>query len=251
MFFGRAPRRSNKDEAEKPFWISFSDLMTACMTLFLVVMAVTIVSLEKKYSTKESQERSKAVQQCFDELRAEAKTAFPEAKLDYNSNDAIRINLGAVIRFNVNEWDINSNGVDFLRRYIPSILASVKSASCQSYFRRVVVEGYTDIDGDYLPNLNLSLQRSQQVVRSLSPCSASSVPISRTVAREVMDNFLVGGFSFNSFNPDKAENRVVVLKLEFWQVGEEAKFLAQNPSKTSAAVKAELLNKRFDRECAN
>ena len=28
------------DEAEKPFWISYSDLMTALMVLFLVVMAV-------------------------------------------------------------------------------------------------------------------------------------------------------------------------------------------------------------------
>ncbi len=251
MLFGRSPRKSSKDEAEKPFWISFSDLMTACMTLFLVVMAVTIVSLEKKYSTKESFERTKAVQQCFEELRGEARNIFPEAKLDYNSNDAIRINLGAVIKFKVSDWEIQPQGIDFLRKYIPSILASVKSVSCQSYFRRVVVEGYTDIDGDYLPNLNLSLLRSQQVVRSLSPCSSSSVPITKAIAKEIMDLFLVGGFSFNSFNPDKAENRVVVLKLEFWQVGEEAKYIAQNPSKTSATVKAELLNKKFDRECVN
>ena len=249
MLFGRLPRRSNKDEAEKPFWISYSDLMTACMTLFLVVMAVTIVSLEKKYETKEAQERFKAIGTCFEELKGNAKSTFPAAKLDYNSNDAIRINLGSVVNFKVNKSDIGLDGIDFLRKYIPAILNIVKSASCKPYFRRVVVEGYTDIDGEYLPNLNLSLRRSEQVVRSLSPCKYSSVPISKATAKEVMDLFLVGGFSFNSFNPDKAENRIVVLKLEFWQVGEEARFISDNPRKIEISNRTELLNKKFDQGC--
>lgn len=237
MLFGRSPRRSSKDEAEKPFWISFSDLMTACMTLFLVVMAVTIVSLEKKYSTKESFERTKAVGQCFDELRGEAKNLFPEAKLDYNSVDAIRINLGSIVNFQSGQSNISPEGVNFLRKYIPSILSSVKSSACEQYFRRVVVEGYTDTDGDYLFNLDLSLRRSQQVVCSLSPELGSAIPISQAVQNEIRDLFLVGGFSFNSFKPSKAENRVVVLKLEFWQVGEEAKFNIENPKRVDLSDK--------------
>ena len=38
-------RRANKDEAEKPFWISFSDMMTALMVLFLVAMAVALLAV--------------------------------------------------------------------------------------------------------------------------------------------------------------------------------------------------------------
>ena len=38
-----AKKHRSKDEGEKPFWISFADLMTALMTLFLVVMAVSSV----------------------------------------------------------------------------------------------------------------------------------------------------------------------------------------------------------------
>ena len=49
MFYQLNRRRKAKEDAEKPFWISYSDLMTACMTLFLVVMAVEIVSLEKQF----------------------------------------------------------------------------------------------------------------------------------------------------------------------------------------------------------
>jgi hypothetical protein len=37
-------RRGGRDEAEKPFWISFADLMTALMVLFLVVMGVALLA---------------------------------------------------------------------------------------------------------------------------------------------------------------------------------------------------------------
>lgn len=41
---GRAAvvKRGNKSEAEKPFWISYADLMTALMVLFLVAMSVAM-----------------------------------------------------------------------------------------------------------------------------------------------------------------------------------------------------------------
>ena len=49
MFGNRYSNTSrSKDEGEKPFWISFADLMTALMTLFLVVMAVSLMIVTKK-----------------------------------------------------------------------------------------------------------------------------------------------------------------------------------------------------------
>ena len=237
MLFRNKPSRRGKDEAEKPFWISYSDLLTACMTLFLVVMAVNIVSLEKEYGTAEQKVRNESIGNCFNELKEGAKASFPEAKFDYNSNDAIRINLGSIVNFKSGDYSISPEGVSFLRRYIPTVLTEVKSSDCSKYFRRVVVEGYTDTDGNYLQNLKLSLDRSRQVVCSLAPGAGFEVPISREIQNRIRDLFLVGGFSFNSFKPDKADNRVVVLKLEFWQVGEEAKFNKENPKKIDLSDK--------------
>ena len=37
-----APKRG-REEGEKPFWISFSDLMSALMVLFLVAMSVALL----------------------------------------------------------------------------------------------------------------------------------------------------------------------------------------------------------------
>ena len=46
-------RRRLKDEGEKPFWISFADLMSALMVLFLVVMSVALSSVTKTVTEQE------------------------------------------------------------------------------------------------------------------------------------------------------------------------------------------------------
>ena len=43
-------KKGGRDEAEKPFWISFADLMTALMVLFLLVMSVALLSVTKTVS---------------------------------------------------------------------------------------------------------------------------------------------------------------------------------------------------------
>ena len=135
-----------------PFWISFADLMTACMTLFLVVMAVTILSLQKKYDSQitEEKERKDSIEYCAEELKTVAETKFPNAKIQYNKGDSIRIDLGSVVNFESGKYEISSKGRYFLRGYIPTVLSAVKSKQCHAYFRRVVVEGYTDIDGSIM-----------------------------------------------------------------------------------------------------
>ena len=43
------PKRGRED-GEKPFWISFSDLMSALMVLFLVAMSVALLAVTTKLS---------------------------------------------------------------------------------------------------------------------------------------------------------------------------------------------------------
>src|ERR1700731_272426 len=40
-------KQASKGEPEKPFWISYADLMTALMVLFLVAMSVTLLAVTK------------------------------------------------------------------------------------------------------------------------------------------------------------------------------------------------------------
>lgn len=52
-------KRGARDEAEKPFWISFADLMTALMVLFLVVMGVALLAVTDTSSADEHEAQSK------------------------------------------------------------------------------------------------------------------------------------------------------------------------------------------------
>src|ERR1700694_5425399 len=71
--FGVALRgRSRKDEPEKPFWISFSDMMTALMVLFLLVMSVALLAVTKSVSELDRQriERDEAIARLLDRVTA-------------------------------------------------------------------------------------------------------------------------------------------------------------------------------------
>ena len=71
MLHLKTPRsRRAKDEAEKPFWISFSDLMTALMVLFLVAMAVALMGVTQGLRKIEEarKDRAETIQSCITDI---------------------------------------------------------------------------------------------------------------------------------------------------------------------------------------
>ncbi len=231
MFQQQSYKKSHKDEGEKPFWISYSDLMTACMTLFLVVMAVTIIMLQKKYEqqSKLDKEREEAIAECAQNLKEIANSRFlGQARIEYSKGDAIRIDLGSIVNFDDGRHFIRPEASKFLREYIPTVLKTVKDDQCKQYFRRVMVEGYTSKTGDYMTNLRLSLERSKEVVCELAKTEPDGTGgLSLGDKNEVKRLFFVGGFSFNSQKKSDQESRRAELKLEFWQLNDEKKRLEE------------------------
>lgn len=218
-------KRGAKPEGESPFWISFSDLMSALMTLFLVVMAVTLVAVTKSVTAEENAkiQREQDIRELMSQIR-ETSRPFREVKVNEST---YRIDLGDVVRFDSGRYDIQPAGARFLRSYIPVLLEAQSSQIGKRWIRRVVVEGFTDQDGTYLYNLGLSLNRSRSVVCVLfSPQAADERLLSEQQKRQIRDLFLVGGYSFNSVKEKKEESRRVELKLEFWSLGETP---ASNP----------------------
>ena len=65
-------KRGNRDEAEKPFWISFADLMTALMVLFLVSLSVALMRAQDETAkAKQAQERAEQTQRELEKAKAE------------------------------------------------------------------------------------------------------------------------------------------------------------------------------------
>jgi outer membrane protein OmpA-like peptidoglycan-associated protein len=217
-------KRGTKDQAEKPFWISYADLMTALMVLFLVVMSVALLSVTKTVTQIELQktQRQQDIAKLLDEVQ-QAANQFPGVKVD---RDRDVIDFGDKAQFQKGSFDLTSDQEHLLRAFVPRILTIAENPLGRKWLKQIVVEGYSSPEGDYLYNLNLSLERSQRVLCTLfAPPDAGEVPMTTAELEQVRDLFLVGGYSFNATIYDAAtksydQSRRVELRLEFLGIGE-------------------------------
>lgn len=254
--------RRKRDEGEKPFWISYADLMTAMMVLFLVVMSVSLLvviikvndsakiedPIPKKWLDYESfihlgtyeelwieilenerlkalidkdavlrQQRSEQMRDILIKLQEDAtKIKSCNIKVEkrkdaltvvFSSADPLRIAM-----FESGSYQLKETDKQCIREFVPSIYQQTQD---NTWFKRVAVEGFTDTNGDYLLNLNLSLQRAQSVVCSVLTTNKAGALPSENVLTFVQQKFAVGGFSFNSAKANKEESRRVELRLDF------------------------------------
>jgi outer membrane protein OmpA-like peptidoglycan-associated protein len=217
-------KRGSKDEAEKPFWISYADLMTALMVLFLVVMSVALLAVTKTVSEIERQkaQREQDISKLLDEVE-HAAGRYPGVKVD---RDRDVIDFGDKAHFEKGSYALNPDRARLLRAFVPEVLAVARNELGRRWLKQVVVEGFASPEGDYLYNLNLSLQRSQRVLCVLfAPPYADEHAMSPDELQQTRDLFLVGGYSFNAAKYDVAtasydESRRIELRLEFLGIGE-------------------------------
>lgn len=229
--------------ADKAFWISFADLMTALMVLFLMVMAVALLSITRtaasttatptttptttpspvvsapvadqpappKRSDTTDTTESDAIKQLMKQL-AQAVDATPGVQLDARRHV---IDFGDRARFPTGSHRLDADSAKLLRQFVPQLLAVTDSELGRRWVSRVVVEGFADSRGDYLFNLNLSLQRAQRVLCALldAPDDGSALGDQQRVA--VSDIFAVGGFSFNDQRASLDASRRIELRIEF------------------------------------
>lgn len=210
---GRAGARGpGRDEAEKPFWISFADLMTALMVLFLVVMAVALLAVTRQASEREAREAAHQgrVAACVE--RAEAAAARHAGVRIDRARQVI--DFGDRARFAFGSSQLSPEQESVLRRFVPELVALAQDGDCRTVLKRIVVEGYTDRAGDYLGNLQLSLQRSQRVLCALFKPGVPDA-LDDAQLRAVRDLFLVGGFAFNAGRDTPEESRRVEMRIEF------------------------------------
>lgn len=221
-----AKRRGNRDEGEKPFWISFSDLMTALMVLFLVALTVALLAITHDISEAERRksERDKEVSDFLERLHLLARR-FPDVRIRGSV-----IDFGDRARFETNSHRLNENQTALLRGFVPEVLALARDPLGEKWLKRIVVEGFADARGSYLHNLDLSLRRSERVLCALLIPPAGPEALSESDRAMVKELFLVSGASFNSLKGSAEESRRIELRLEFREPDEPAAPRAESGS---------------------
>ncbi|WP_225008030.1 OmpA/MotB family protein [Novosphingobium percolationis] len=209
-----------REEGEKPFWISFADLMTALMVLFLLVMSVALLAVTRTISEREQleAERQAEIVKLLDRIDKAAK----KQGIRVDRNRAV-IDFGDRARFDSASNALSPEQEQLLRSFVPEVLAIARDKGGRRWLKRIVVEGFTDRRGSYLYNLNLSLQRSQRVLCALmAPPQAGERPMDLRELEEIRRLFLVGGYSSNSAKASLDASRRIELRLEFFGVDEPA-----------------------------
>ena len=214
----RPNSKSGKDEAEKPFWISFSDLMTAMMVLFLVAMTVALLAITHEISEEDKKkvQRENEIASLLNRISVATKD-YPGVVVRGHS-----IDFGDQARFATAKHNLTNEQNSMLRSFVPKILAAARDPLGQKWLKRVVVEGFADQRGTYIKNLNLSLQRSERVLCVLMANGKEVVDgLSEEDRLMIRDIFLVGGSSFNALKESQDESRRIELKLEFLDIDEK------------------------------
>jgi hypothetical protein len=213
-------KRGLREEAEKPFWISFSDLMSALMVLFLVVMSVALLAVTKTVSEAERRkaERDHEIEILLKRVQ-DAATQFGGLHVSGQS-----IDFGDRARFEFGSYALTAQQSTLLRTFVPKVLSIANDELGKKWLKQIVVEGFTDQQGTYLFNLNLSLQRSQRVLCALlaEPLSGER-SLSELEKGQIRALFLVGGYSFNSAKAKAEESRRIELRLEFRGLDEQSR----------------------------
>ncbi len=204
-------RRRSREEAEKPFWISFSDLMSALMVLFLVAMSVALLAVTKKQSDEEREEkdRGEAISRLMGEIKASALAEgvrVTDRTVDFGPR-------GQFEREGQNTLSATQRSL--VMTFTPQLLEKLRSPDGSKWFKRAVVEGYASRTGSYLFNLNLSLERSERVLCELlrQPRPGDGLPLKDR--QLIATKFFVGGASFNSLRGTDDASRRIEFKLEF------------------------------------
>lgn len=208
--------KKTKEDGERPFWISFADLMSALMVLFLLVMSVALLAVTKTITDAErkKEEREQDINQLLTQI--EAATRRFEIKID---RDRKVVDFKERALFATGSSELSDDQAVLLRAVVPEILKIARNKLGEKWLKRIVVEGFADKRGDYLLNLNLSLQRSQRVLCVLlDKPNDQERPMTSSELGQVRDLFLVGGYSFNSAKDSLEESRRIELRLEFFAI---------------------------------
>jgi outer membrane protein OmpA-like peptidoglycan-associated protein len=211
---GIRPAR-HKQDAERPFWISYADLMTAMMTLCLVAMAVTILAMSQELRRELSAEDTRAQQilNICNEIKAGIRDR-PAIHVDCKDN---RIDFGEAGRFGYQDYRLGPQIESDLAALVPVILRASDGRDGQKWFKQVVIEGFTDTRGPYLYNLYLSLKRSYWMMCVLvDPKRNAALGLTDAQIQQVRELFLAGGVSFNDAKQSDDASRRVELRLQFF-----------------------------------
>ena len=168
--------RRNKASEKLNYWQSYSDIMSALLLTFILILSGTLVEMRLTYETKEAElaEQAKIIEQQQGQIDVilGVRTGLIETLKDEFTDSDYQITVdpqtGAIVfdsslLFETDKYVLRKEGTEFLNKFLPKYFAILLGDSFSPYVAEIIIEGHTDTDGSYMSNLQLSQNRALAV----------------------------------------------------------------------------------------
>lgn len=154
------------EEEGNHYWMSYSDLMSALLLIFALLLMVNMYNNQTEIEAKDKviEEVIGVKTKLIERLRETFQDSNLQMEIDPQTG-AIRFSSGVFFEYNSSE--ISAAGRKNLETFIPAYISILLSEEFRPHISQIIIEGHTDDDGDYLYNLNLSQERSFAVVNEI------------------------------------------------------------------------------------
>lgn len=160
-------KKKRRIEEGNGYWISFSDLMSGVLIIFMLLFIYKILDYQNNIESKEAmiESLSSTRAQIITMLQEEFEKEDIDILIDPKTG-AIR--LSEAILFDYGRNELKEEGKSFLQKFIPIYVRILFSdEKIKSQVSQIIIEGHTDDSGDYIYNLKLSQERALSVVEYL------------------------------------------------------------------------------------
>lgn len=164
---------SGKTNGNEGNWMSFSDIMTGLMVIFMFIAISYIVEVQKKQQERDIifEEFKATKEMLYAELEKEFKDDFKEWKVELDKDLSIKFTNPDVL-FQSGKSDIRTNFAQILDEFLPRYFNILLQTKYTDKITEIRIEGHTDVvpapqyDSDpYIGNVKLSQLRSAEVLK--------------------------------------------------------------------------------------
>lgn len=150
-----------EDADDSGAWLSIGDLMSALLMIFALLLMVTLTQLSSEIQAQK--ESRILIIQALTEAMA---TKGINVNVDPKTGD---VSINDSMLFDQRESRLKPEGEQFLADFVPEYAAVIFSDPLiRDQVARIVIEGHTSSEGEYLYNMVLSMDRAKNVLARLS-----------------------------------------------------------------------------------
>lgn len=153
-----------KSSSSPNYWMSFADLMSALLMVFVLLLVVVVLDYREDLAEKEKQ--IEEITNVKSEIIAALMQEFENSNIDLEIDpDTGAIQLATNILYAYNSSEITVEGKETLAQFIPKYLDILLQDKYREEISTIIIEGHADNTGEYLYNLGLSQERAFSVLK--------------------------------------------------------------------------------------